>query len=153
MRIALWGTVALAGCGGSGYTFTEPDSDPDPQGAALIDLSATALDWHDIEAGKAKSQILVLHNPGDGPLRITQAAVTGIDANQFYAPEYRSLVVPAESAEALELTIVCSPNVTRKIEALFRIKSNARDLPELDIPLTGYPVGWVEPDTDTDTDT
>lgn len=150
MRVALWGLVALSGCSGSEVTFIEPDSDPGLPGNAKIELSKTALEWLDIESGKANSQILVLHNLGDAPLRISQAAVTGVDANQFYSPEYRNLVVAAESAEALELTVVCSPNVNRKIDAVFRIKSNALDQPELDVPLTGYPVGWVEPDTDTD---
>lgn len=151
MRVALWGIVALTGCNGSGYTFTDPGPDPGPPGDAKIELSVTALEWFDIEPGKANSQVVVLHNVGDAPLRISRAAVTGVDANQFYAPpEYKNLVVAAESAEAMEFTVVCSPNVNRKIDAVFRIESNALDQAEVDVTLTGYPVGWVEPDTDTD---
>jgi len=150
MRVALWGIIALAGCNGTDYTFIEPDSDPRPPGDAKIELTKSALDWYDIESGKANSQIIVLKNTGDAPLRISKAAVTGVDANQFYSPEYRNLVVAGESAETLEFTVVCSPNVTRKIGAVFRISSNALDQAELDVPLTGYPVGWVDPDTDTD---
>lgn len=150
MRV-VWGLLLLVGCGGRDYTFVPPDTEPDLPGDARIAVSATSIDWYDIEGGKAVSKILTLENPGDKVLRIDRAYITGIDANQFYAPDYKDLTVATENAEKLEFTIVCAPGTTRKVDAIFRIDSNATDTPEFDIPLTGYPVGWVDPDTDTDT--
>jgi hypothetical protein len=134
--------ILLVGCSNGDTGFTKEDPNPTPvSGDAIMEISATSIEWTDMEVGQTYSQEFTISSIGEIDLQVDEARIL-VGGDVFYLPEVwkNDQILPKGDSITMTLTASLSEDEIR--EGSMRIKSNDSTTVELIVPLTATPVGW-----------
>jgi hypothetical protein len=155
MRLSILPVLVLVACGGGDFGFgSNTGGDDVPVGTARMTLSAEELVFEDLEVDAAQTQFLVVANSGDTLLEYRGGEILGSDPEVFFIPEDPDLEDANLSPDSTkEIRVTARIEEIEPASAYFRLHTNDVDRPVLDIPLTGWPLGWTGDTDGGDTDT
>ena len=131
-----------AGCGSGDSNFTKTDEDPKPvDGESIMEVSATELNWTDMEVGQTYSKDFTISSTGEVDLQLYEARIL-VGGDVFYLPEVWKSDQTIARGGSVTMTLTASLDENEPREGSMRIKSNDSTNVELLIPLTATPLGW-----------
>ncbi len=108
-----------------------------------IEAQPQSLDFGTTTPNAPVERTIALSNRGQAELLLSSVSVAGEAASQFSVTQPESLVVPAGGS--LQLTVSYHPSAEGNHAAELKIQSNAANLAELAVPLSGRAVGGGDP--------
>ena len=79
--------LLTAACGSGDSNFTNTEEDPKPvDGESIMEVSATELNWTDMEVGQTYSKEFTISSTGEVDLQLYEARIL-VGGDVFYLPE------------------------------------------------------------------
>jgi hypothetical protein len=139
--------ILLVGCNNGDTGFTKEDPNPIPvSGDAVMEISATSIEWTDMEVGQTYSKEFTISSLGEIDLQVDEARIL-VGGDVFYLPEVWKSDQILAKGDSVTMTLTASLSEDELREGSMRIKSNDSTTVELLVPLTASPVGWSGGDT------
>lgn len=134
--------VLTAACGSGDSNFTNTEEDPKPvDGESVMEVSATELNWSDMEVGQTYSKEFTISSVGEVDLQLYEARIL-VGGDVFYLPEVWKSDQNIARGDSVTMTLTASLEEDAPREGSMRIKSNDSTTVELLIPLNATPLGW-----------
>lgn len=124
--LAVAGTVALTGCGGS------PSGGSNPQGKSTLSASSPSLPFGNVQSGKSASLSDTLTNTGDSA--VTVSAVTSSSA--AFSTSGLNLPISLNPSQSVTFSVTFSPSKAGSASGTLAVTSNANN-PTLNVALSG----------------
>jgi hypothetical protein len=137
----------LFGCSGGDTGFTNTEDDPTPvAGDAGMEISATELNWTEMEVGQTYSKEFTISSVGEIDLQLKEARIL-VGGDVFYLPEVWKNDQIIAKGDSVTMTLTASLEQDEAREGSMRIKSNDATTVELIVPLTASPLQDYGTDT------
>ncbi len=102
-----------------------------------LDVNYTALNFGTLKPEEEKTLPVVLHNPGDESLVISDISITGMDSYAFPLINLQELPITIEPGEYSNFFVKFTPIIEASYEAELLISSNANMNPEAKLNVIG----------------